>query len=210
MINKTKLINHLRGIRDRADQNENGLVLDPSDILDLTDFFQDIYSDRNAMADYDFSNIEFFVDYPPNDLYRDKKCFYIRDLRGVKKTRQVAALSQNAFTPPTALENFCRLCDLLVADFKLNKRKEIANHEGKDFSQYDLYSVPSTSKIAKDFINYKNLQDKIEEIVSENGKENHNPYLNSKYEYLYNEFLEFYINKHRNNEIHFELKERKI
>lgn len=208
-MNKTNLINHLRAIRDKAVQNENSLVIDQNDVLDLIDFVQDIYSDRNAMLDYDFSKCEFFVDFPPNDRYKRHKCFYIRDLREIEETRQIAALSQNAFTPPTALENFCRLCDLLIANFKLEKRKAMAELQGKDFTLYDLYSTPSTNKIAKDFIAHKNLENDVADIVSENGLGNHLPYLKPEYEYLSSEFLDFYIRKYEIGEISFELKERR-
>ena len=91
---------------------------------------------------------------------------------------------------------------------KFEYRKKFSEHLGIDYNEYDLWhKKPTTKQIIDEFIEFKEIGEKLDEVVSENFKGNNAFYLSEKYKFLKQEFIDFYQSKVA-TELFFELKPR--
>lgn len=204
---KTGFLNHLKVIRNTADNNQNGMVLDKNHILELKDFLRDYYIDRDIiLSEYDLDNCEFFVALPPT-VRNNHKCIWIKD-KVTDKTRHFAT-TKNGLVEPTPFGNFYNFCTNELIPIKREIRRYITNELGLSLDDFDLWhKSPKTKELVEEFIAIKDIGDKLNEIISPNGSGFNVPVLNPKYEYLKQEFINFYQSKVA-TELFFELKLRK-
>lgn len=204
---KTGFLNHLKVIRNTADGNQNGMVLDSNHILELKDFLRDYYIDRDIiLSEYDLDNCEFFVALPLTPRNKHK-CIWIKD-KTTGKTRSFAT-TRNGLVEPTPFGNFYNFCTNELIPIKREIRRYITNELGLSLDDFDLWhQSPKTKELVQEFITLKELNNKLYEIISPNGLGNNVPYLLPDYEYLKQEFINFYQSKVA-TELFFELKLRK-
>ena len=101
-------------------------------------------------------------------------------------------------------------CSFIISNYKKSVRKKLAEEQGKDFTELDLWHQnPTTKQIVDEFLTIHNLHDKLAQVVSPNGLGNNVPYLLPEYEYLKQEFLDFYVQKVAANKVVFNLQDRK-
>lgn len=205
-VTKKGFLNHLKLIRNTADKNQNGMVLDKNHILDLKDFLRDYYVDRDIiLSEYDLDNCEFFVALPPT-VRNNHKCIWIKD-KVTDKTRHFAT-TKNGLVEPTPFGNFYNFCTNELIPIKREIRRYITNELGLSLDDFDLWhKSPKTKELVEEFIAIKNIGDKLNEIISPNGLGNNVPYLLPDYEYLKLEFIDFYQSKVA-TQLNFELKPR--
>ena len=92
---------------------------------------------------------------------------------------------------------------------KFEYRRKFSEQLGIDYNEYDLWhKEPTTKQIVNEFIEFKKIGDKLDEIVSKKFKGNNAFCLSKQYEYLKQEFIDFYQEKAA-TELCFELKARK-
>lgn len=200
---KGKFKEHLKAIRYRAEQNSDGMVTLPEDISDLRDFIQD-YCDKSETIQerFDLDKSIFVVKKSPQ---YETKCLFI-----VENGLEEQISTEKFGTPPTPLQNFRSCCSFIIGNYKKSVRQELAAKQGKDFRELDLWhQSPTTKQIVDEFLTIHNLHDKLAQVASPNGLGNNVPYLLPEYEYLEQEFLDFYDNKVAANEMVFDLRKRK-
>lgn len=203
---KTGFLNHLTVIRNTADNNQNGMVLEKNHILELKDFLRDYYVDRDIiLSEYDLDNCEFFVALPPQPRNR-YKCFWIKDKDSSKKRH--FATSRNGLVEPNSFGNFRSFCTDELIPIKREIRRYITNELGLSLDDFDLWhQSPKTKELVKEFITTKGIGDKLDLVISPNSLGNNVPYLMPDYEYLKQDFIDFYQSKVA-TELNFELKPR--
>lgn len=205
LFDTKKLFNeHLKFIRDTANNNPNGAVLDNDHIADLKDYIQDYHNDSQLIQDeFNLDNCEFFMDKSPD---YQTKCLWIKD----KETQDKRQISTTRYVnPSTARQNFISCCSYIISEYKKSIRKKLSDKENKDFTEYDLWHIqPSTKVLVEEFIIIHELSDILDDVVSPNGQRNNAPYLMPNYEYLKQEFLDFYQNKMASNQLQTILKAR--
>lgn len=194
---------HLKTIRHRAEQNSGGIVKEADDISDLKDFIQD-YCDKSEhiQEKFDLDDCAFVVKKSPE--YQTKCLFIV----GNNLEEQIS--TENFGNPPTPMQNFRSFCTFTIGNYKKSVRHKLASEQGKSFTELDLWHENPTSKqIVDEFSTIHNLHGKLEQIISSNGLGNNVSYLLPEYEYLKQEFLDFYISKVKVNKVEFSLKDRK-
>ena len=203
---KTSFLDYLKFIRDTAAKNQNGMVLDKNHILELKDFLRDYYVDRDViLSEYDLDNCEFFVALP-RTIRNNHKCFWIKD-KTTSKTRSFST-TRNGLVKPSLFGNFYSFCTNELIPIKREIRRYITNELGSSLDDFDLWhQSPKTKELVNEFIALKEIGDKLDEVISPNGLGNDVPYLLSKYEYLKQDFIDFYQSKVA-TELNFELKPR--
>lgn len=204
---KREFLDYLKSIRDMANDNLNGMVLDKNHILELKDFLRDYYVDRDIiLSEYDLDNCEFFVALPPQPRNR-YKCIWIRDK--TNKNSRHFATSRNGLVEPTLFGNFYSFCTHELIPIKREIRKYITSELGLSLHDFDLWhQSPKTKELVEEFIAIKEIGDKLERVISQNGLGNNVPYLLPEYQGLRQEFIDFYQSKVA-TELNFELKLRK-
>lgn len=205
-LTKTAFLNHLKFIRDMADNNPDDVVKDENHIKELKDFLHDYYVDRDViLSEYDLDNCEFFVALP-RTIRNNHKCFWIKD-KTTGKTRSFST-TRNGLVEPSLFGNFYSFCTNELIPIKREIRRYITNELGLSLDDFDLWhQSPKTKELVNEFIALKEIGDKLDEVISPNGLGNDVPYLLSKYEYLKQDFIDFYQSKVA-TELNFELKPR--
>lgn len=200
---KGKFIEHLQDIYHRAKSSKNGLVTINNDILDLKDFIQDYCDKSEEILSYiDLENCYFVVKKSPD--YKTPCLFIIENNTNKEKHFSF----QDFGSPPISYINFKRFCIHIITDFKFNYRIKLGQELGKSYDEYDLWhKKPTTKEIVDEFITLKEIGDKLDLVVSPNGLGNNVPYLMPDYEYLKQDFIDFYQSKVA-TELNFELKPR--
>lgn len=204
---ETAFLKHLKYIRDTANINPNGVVLDKNHINELKDFIQDYYCDReNILSKFDLNNCEFFVALPPQPR-NSHKCLWIKEKNGNQK--QHFSTTKNGLIEPTPFDNFYRFCTNQLIPIKLQLRDYFTNQLNLSYDAFDLWhKQPKTKQLVIEFINLKEIHDKLEKVISPNGLGNNVPYLMLGYEHLKQDFIDFYQQKVALG-LNFELKPRK-
>ena len=200
---KGKFKEHLKAIRYRAEQNSGSMVELLEDISDLRDFIQD-YCDKSEQLQekFDLDKSYFVIKKSPQ---YETKCLFI-----VESGLEEQISTENFCNPPTLLQNFRSFCSFIISNYKKSVRKKLAEEQGKDFTELDLWHQnPTTKQIVDEFLTIHNLHDKLAQVVSPNGLGNNVPYLLPEYEYLKQEFLDFYVQKVAANKVVFNLQDRK-
>lgn len=201
---KGKFKSHLQAIFHKTKELPNRIVTDQNDILDLIDFLEDYHNESlDIQEQFELENCLFYVDKPED---YDGLCFWLKD----KNTQKKRHFSFTSFrNPRTPLQNLVSCFGYLIREMKIQIRKEIAKQEGKNFEAYDLWNEkPTPKELVIEFLKIHNLENKVELIVSPNGKNNNAPYLMTDYEYLEKEYKSFYYNKKANNFLKLSLKPR--
>lgn len=200
---KGKFIEDLQGIYHRAKSSKNGLVTTNNDILDLKDFIQDYCDKSEEILSYiDLENCYFVVKKSPD---YNTPCLFIIE-NNTNKEKHFSF--QNFGSPPISYINFKRFCTHIIQDFKFNYRIKLSQELGKSYDEYDLWhKKPTTKEIVDEFIAIKGIGDKLDLVISPNGLGNNVPYLMPDYEYLKQDFIDFYQSK-VTTELNFELKPR--
>lgn len=200
---KGKFIKHLQDIYHRAKSNKNGLVTSNDDILDLKDFIQD-YCDKSKRLQeiFDLDDCSFIVKKSPN--YHTECLFIVDSL--TNKEEQISIIGFG--NSPEPIVNFISFCTYIIMEFKKYYRIKLSQELGKSYNEYDLWhKKPTTKEIVDEFIAIKEIGGKLDEVISPNGLGNNVPYLLPKYEYLKQDFIDFYQLKVA-TELNFELKPR--
>ena len=97
--------------------------------------------------------------------------------------------------PPSDLENFCKCLRYAIRNDKLQKRQIYADREGKRIDQVDLWHVdPNFKELVAEFQALQGLDD-LSVVVTPNIGQHNVPELLPDYQYLENEFLDFYKNR---------------
>lgn len=195
---------HLKSIYDKAKANKSGLVDCDNDILDLKDFIQDYCDKSERLLDiFDLDNCHFIVKKSPD--YTTKCLFIVDNNTGNQEQFSVYDFGN----PPDAKTGFYSFCRYTIMWLKFEYRRKFSEHLGIDYNEYDLWhKKPTTKQIIDEFIEFKEIGEKLDEVVSENFKGNNAFYLSEKYKFLNQEFIEFYQSKVA-TELFFELKLRK-
>lgn len=199
---KEKFKNHLKTIRQRAEQNSGGIVKEVDDILDLKDFIQD-YCDKSEhiQEKFDLDNCKFVVKNSPE---YPTKCLFI-----ICNNSEEQISTEKFGNPPTPLQNFRSFCTFVIGNYKKFIREKLTEEQGKSFTELDLWHEKPTSKqIVDEFLVIHNLHDRLEQVISPNNLGNNAPYLLPEYKYLEKEFLDFYTEKVAADAVVFSLKDR--
>lgn len=148
---KNSFKEHLKLIRQRAEQNKDGIIQSTSDISDLKDFIQD-YCDKSEHIQelFDLDNCSFLVKKSPN---HSNKCLFIIN----NHTNNEEQISTTNFgNPPTPLQNFRSFCTNTITEHKKTIREKLTNEQGKPFDEMDLWHKnPTTKEIVDEFIQLK-------------------------------------------------------
>ncbi len=200
---KGEFIEHLKDIYHRAKSSKNGLVTTNNDILDLKDFIQDYCDKSEEILSYiDLENCYFVVKKSPD---YNTSCLFIIE-NNTNKEKHFSF--QNFGSPPISYINFKRFCTHIIQDFKFNYRIKLSQELGKSYDEYDLWhKKPTTKELVEEFIAIKEIGDRLEQVISQNGLGNNVPYLLPEYQGLRQEFIDFYQSKVA-TELNFELKSR--
>lgn len=199
-------LNHLKFIRNTADNNSNDMVIDDNHIKELKDFLCDYYVDRDIiLSEYDLDNCEFFVALPLT-VRNNHKCIWIKD-KTTGKTRSFST-TRDGLVEPNSFGNFYSFCTYELIPIKREIRRYITNELGLSLDDFDLWhQSPKTKELVEEFIALKEIGDKLDLVISPNGLGNNVPYLMPDYEYLKQDFIDFYQSKVA-TELNFELKPR--
>ncbi len=203
---KTSFLDYLKFIRDTAAKNQNGMVLDKNHILELKDFLRDYYIDRNIiLSEFDLDDCEFFVALPPQPR-NHYKCLWIKDKQNGKKRH--FATTENGLVKPTPFGNFYQFSTNELIPIKREIRKYLTDELGLSLDDFDLWhQSPKTKELVEEFIAIKEIGNRLEQVISQNGLGNNVPYLLPEYQGLRQEFIDFYQSKVA-TELNFELKSR--
>lgn len=188
---KSAFKKHLQDIRHRAEENQNGIIVDANDILDLKDFIQD-YCDKSdhLQERFDLDGCHFAV---KKSRDYSTKCLFIIDN---KSNYEEQISTENFGNPPTPLQNFRSFCTYAISGIKRSIREKLANKHGRSFDEVDLWhQKPTTKQIVDEFIKEKNISDCLDKVISPNHTGGNVPYLMPEYEYLRQELLNFYEEK---------------
>lgn len=170
----------------------------------MIDFIQD-YCDKSErlQEDFDLDDCYFIVKKSPN---YNTKCLFIVD-NSKNKEEQISL--ERFGNPPKPIVNFRSFCTYTIMEFKKEHRIILSQKKGKNYNEHDLWhKKPTTKEIVDEFIAIKGIADKLDQIISPNGSGFNVPILMSGYEYLKQEFIDFYQSKAA-TELNFELKPRK-
>ena len=201
-----EFLEYLRAICATADRNSDDAVKNKNHILELKDFICDYYCERDfIISKFDLDNCEFFVALPPNPR-NQHKCFWIKQKNVNEK--QHFATSRNGLVRPSVFDNFYRFCTDLLIPIKFELRKYFTEQLHLSADNFDLWhKQPKTKELVQEFIDLQKIGDKLEKVISPNGLGNNIPFLMPDYEYLEQEFIDFYQSKVA-TQLNFELKPR--
>lgn len=202
---KVEFGRHLQSIYHKIKNSEDKMVTDLEDIYDLIDYLEDYHNDRETLPnEFNLENCEFFVDKSPD--YRNSDCFWLRDKNSLEKRHFSITKFHSLSTP---IQNLVQCFDYLIREIKKQIRIDLCEAEDKSFEEYNLWhKKPTMKKIVEEFIKSKELESKIDEIISPNGGRNNVPYLMEGYKYLEEDFLQFYQDKKDKGFLSYELKKR--
>lgn len=196
---KDKCKAHLKQMRDKynlgADKN---YVTDIDDINDLKDFLEDYYGVvhledfKEIQANYLLENCKFYL---AKSLEHNNFCFYI-EMNG--KSRDFAT-SELYLNPPTDKQNFSKCCRFIIEKYFDKEKKQEKLDELKqagifdNSKKYKLYLVqPKWGQIIDAFIVKYQLNNKLADTITPNGSNNEIPKFMPDYQFLEQEFLEFF------------------
>ena len=203
---KTGFLNHLKFIRNTADDSPDDVFIYDNHIKELKDFLRAYYVDRDIiLSEYDLDNCEFFVALSPTPRNKHK-CVWIKD-KTTGKTRHFAT-TINGLVEPTPFGNFYSFCTNELIPIKRKIRQCITSKFDLSLDDFDLWhQSPKTKELVEEFIDIKEIGDRLEQVISQNGLGNNVPYLLPEYQGLRQEFIDFYKSKVA-TELNFELKSR--
>ncbi|QPB42304.1 hypothetical protein [Rodentibacter haemolyticus] len=184
---KKSLKAHLRNIRDSYSQGQK--ISNKNHIIDLKSFLTDYHDDKEIIL-LQFDNLRGCDFYVRKSEYKPSKdlCFWI------EKENQKRSFSFTNFgNPPTPIQNFRKRCVYLIQNDKDKIRQSMVGKQ--KMSSYELWHSNKTpDEIVKEFVKIKNIDDDLKngKVVMLNGTNVTVPELQKDYEYLDNDFLEFY------------------
>lgn len=200
---KCEFKKHLNDIYQKAKKSGNQAIT-KDDEVDLKDFIQD-YCDKSAhlQEKFDLDNCHFIV----QESEHGTACLFIVN----NEDGEMEQISIHNFgNEQTSKQNFRLFCTEIISDLKLKYRKSLTKNNGLQYDEVDLWhSNPTTKQLVDEFVKIHELLDKLGEVISPNNLGNSKRFLMPNYEYLKQDFLDFYQEKMATNQLQTLLKARK-
>lgn len=184
---KKEFLERLKEIRDKYTQSNKCYIKDLEDISDLKDFLEDFYCDKERILSiHNIETCQFFVWKSPD--YRTH-CIYI------ETGSRYDDFSTSKFQAPSEKSKFSQACSYILVAKKQTLKQKKMNEQGLsgNLSDYELiHKSPVWGEIIDQFIEKNHLAKKLSEVISDGMQGNNAPVFKDEYNYLNQDFLEFY------------------
>lgn len=192
-----KMMQKYRGLYTESKQPI--VVSETNDTSDLIDFLT-LYSDKREQLaeDYDYSKAIFVFKKSPKF---GSECFYI-----LQNDHEEQFSVTNFGNPPKPYQNFLSYCRYAIKDIKQKIRKHLVE-PSDTIADNDLYhKQPKFIDTVWQFINKHELEENLENMLSNNESSENVPKLLPEFEYIHEKFIQFYKEVYTDYETQFELK----